>query len=222
VAAKAAWEEAVDLWDTVGDEDAKDTQRALASKEEATKNLKVLDEIRASISDSLAELQDADPDLYEYCMDNVGLDAGENPGAEEMSDRTPGTCASWLPNGWEEHVAEDGHPYYHNKVTNLTQWEEPTQDAAECAGWCLMQAQSGMYFYQNPYNPHEFVWWPEMPTHAAAPASAPAALPAVTSPRFAASCSSPGFRDPVLDDGFVGLEDDGVFARGGASSSSGR
>jgi len=114
-----------------------------------------------------------------------------------------------LPSGWQAHIAENGHAYYHSKVTNLTQWEAPTQDAAVSAGWCLTQAPTGLYVYQNPYNPHDFVWWPEMPTHAASPAAAaPAALPARNSPRIGThqadasgvdSCSSGC--DPALEDG---------------------
>ena len=31
-----------------------------------------------------------------------------------------------LPDGWEEFLTDDGHPYYYHKATNSTQWEFPT------------------------------------------------------------------------------------------------
>jgi len=219
VAAQTAWEEALDMWDSVEAGSANDMPEALVPKEEATKHLQALDQIRSGISDRLAELQDADPDLYEFCMGNIGLNAGANLGAEDTPEQTPESSETWLPSGWEEYVAEDGRPYYYNKVTNLTQWESPIQDAAESAGWRLVEAPSGIYIYQNPYNPCDFVQWPKMPTHTATPAAAPAEIPATTSTRFGGyptessphaptntSSNGVAVRDPVLDDGFEGLE----------------
>merc|ERR1711988_416434 len=102
------------MWDSVDDGSANDTPETLAPKEEATKHLLALDQIRSVISDRLAELQDADPELYEFCMGSVGLNAGGNPCAADTPEQTPESSATWLPRGWEEHVAEDGRPYYHN------------------------------------------------------------------------------------------------------------
>ena len=39
---------------------------------------------------------------------------------------TPVPAPSRLPDGWIVHVAENGKPYYSNKVTNETTWTAPT------------------------------------------------------------------------------------------------
>mmetsp|Transcript_6978 Transcript_6978/g.9069 ORF Transcript_6978/g.9069 Transcript_6978/m.9069 type:complete len:436 (+) Transcript_6978:222-1529(+) len=35
-----------------------------------------------------------------------------------------------LPPGWKKFISDDGKPYYHNTVTNETQWDKPTRSVA--------------------------------------------------------------------------------------------
>lgn len=180
VAAKSAWEEAIEVWEGgEGGDDVAPT--AMASKEDAATALGCLDEVRAAISECLDELQHADPALWELAMNSVGLESAGDGGAEATSPgpRPSGAAGrhgpepsgpdSQLPHGWEAHQDSEGHPYFHNLVTGQTQWDLPTQDAAVNAGWRLVQdAKSCMWFYHNPYD-GEGVWWPDLPTYPAAP-----------------------------------------------------
>jgi len=172
MAAKAAWEEATTLWG----EDTQGTVGNSSSSSSSNEGMSVvwaaLESTRARIAGSLAQLQRADPGLYELAMLEVGEDAEEV--ADEMVVSDPAarhlSSASQLPHGWEAHSTPEGHVYYHNLVTNETQWDVPEADAAVSAGWRLFQAESGHWFYHNPYD-GSGIWWPELPQYPAAPES---------------------------------------------------
>lgn len=163
-AARAAWEEAAERW---GGEEGSPH----GSSEDSPAVLSALEAARARISGTLAQLQQADPVLYELAMDAVGEDAED--AAQEIVAADPDAAASVsleLPHGWQAHAAPDGNFYYYSLVTRESQWEPPSQDAAVSAGWRLFQAENGMWFYHNPYD-GEGVWWPDLPEYAAEPAS---------------------------------------------------
>merc|ERR1712217_856874 len=103
-------------------------------------------------------------------MMEVGEDAEEV--AESMADMGDSGASSCkqLPHGWESSATPDGNVYYYSHVTRQSQWELPTQDAAVAAGWRLFQADSGHWFYHNPYD-GAGVWWPELPAYPATPES---------------------------------------------------
>merc|ERR1712187_1052067 len=119
--------------------------------------LSALEATRGCMSQHLGHLQQVDPGLYELAMKNPSGKSGEVFAEEAAS------TDMQLPHGWEEHVSPEGHAYYHNLVTDTTQWEVPKQDAAVSAGWQLVQAENGGWFYHNPYD-NTGVWWPELPT----------------------------------------------------------
>jgi len=157
--AREAWEEAVSFW---GAADVDGGLAGLAPKGEIAKVLQDLEAARGRISQSLVHLQRTDPLLYDIAV----LD-GE---AEDDAIAEVAAGAADLPHGWEQHFAPSGEVYYHNLVSQQTQWEPPEDDAAVCAGWRLHQAEDGAWFYHNPYD-GQGVWWPELPTYAAAPDS---------------------------------------------------
>jgi len=153
--AEAAWQEAVDLWDC-----KEETAFSALKAEQAEAALRQLEDCRGRIAQCLADLQRADPALYELAF----LQGGEDLDGDLVAGHE-------LPHGWEAHATEEeGLLYYHSLVTGETQWDLPTQDAAVTAGWRLFQADDGGWFYHNPYN-GQGVWWPELPDYAAEPDS---------------------------------------------------
>ncbi|CAK9097965.1 Hypothetical protein (Fragment) [Durusdinium trenchii] len=147
---ETAWKEATSFWDPQGDQ--------AKVKELAGGVLPQLEAARERISQSLQQLQRADPDLYELSL----------MGEEEISQLS--SEQHGVPHGWEALATDDGMVYYHNLVSGTTQWEQPSQDAAVCAGWRLFQAEDGGWFYHNPYDGNG-VWWPELPTYPVEPDS---------------------------------------------------
>lgn len=161
--AKDAWEETLSFWSDAGGDGGIAAVHSLLPREQAEKTLQDLESARGRISQCLVPLQQADPLLYE-----LAVAAGE----EDMDDaiaQAAGRSAE-LPHGWETHEAPNGDVYYHNLVSQQTQWEPPVDDAAVCAGWRLCQAEDGGWFYHNPYD-GQGIWWPELPTYAASPDS---------------------------------------------------
>lgn len=147
---EVAWQEATSFWDpsNEGPQKVKDLSAGVLLQLEAAQK---------RISQSLQQLQRADPDLYELAL----------MGEEDLGQMT---SEQRLPHGWEALATEEGIVYYHNLVSGLTQWEVPSQDAAVCAGWRLFQAEDGGWFYHNPYDGNG-VWWPELPTYPVEPDS---------------------------------------------------
>eukprot|EP00435_Cladocopium_sp_Y103_P013568 s560_g3.t1 len=147
---EVAWQEATGFWDpsNEGPQKVKDLSAGVLLQLEAAQK---------RISQSLQQLQRADPDLYELAL----------MGEEDLGQMT---SEQRLPHGWEALATEEGVVYYHNLVSGLTQWEVPAQDAAVCAGWRLFQAEDGGWFYHNPYDGNG-VWWPELPTYPVEPDS---------------------------------------------------
>ncbi|CAE8662855.1 unnamed protein product, partial [Polarella glacialis] len=166
-AAEAAWQEATATWCAASatEEGGSGFSQKVAQLKaaDAPAVLRDLEAARGRIAQCLARLQRAGPDLYELAF----LDGGE---AGEIEASAAAAVEEQLPHGWEAHLTEDDLLYYHSLVSGETQWEMPAQDAAVSAGWRLFQAEDGGWFYHNPYN-GEGVWWPELPTCAAEPAS---------------------------------------------------
>lgn len=169
--AREAWEEAVSMW-CGGALDGEGAAAPSLPVELGVDSVTVdrllssLEVARGRIAQVLLPLERADPGIYDLVVgggDPDSLDdedaAGERAAAVEQ-----------LPHGWEAHVAPSGHVYYHSLVTRETQWETPGQDAAVAAGWRLLQAENGDWFYHNPYD-GSGVWWPELPPGAANPST---------------------------------------------------
>ena len=79
-----------------------------------------------------------------------------------------------LPNGWFAALS-GSHMYYYSVVTQRSQWERPTIDAAVAAGWRLLRLPgeevhgSGSAWYYYDPNTGGFTWYPQMPELPAMP-----------------------------------------------------
>lgn len=164
-AGEAAWDDAVSLWDTVNVQ-LDGPFRVAPVVQNAPNVIEELERARARIADDVGNLQRADPVLFDLALQSAEAEAQQLDGAQLSSEFH---CAQTLPHGWEMYNSPDGTPYYYSIVSKTTQWEQPEHDAAICAGWQLVQADNGMWFYHNPHDKHS-VWWPQVPEYAASPA----------------------------------------------------
>jgi len=155
LAAEDTWEEILQQWG--------------ASEQSSTvepTDIAALEASHAYIAECLEQLKQTDIALFDLVM---GGD--EASSSSHHTEHIDGAAGPQLPNGWTAHADGEGRLYYHNAVTNLTQWEIPLEDAALDAGWKLYSTDDGQVYYHNP-NDGASLWWPELPTYPATPAAA--------------------------------------------------
>jgi len=105
---------------------------------------------------------DDDGDAYFYNEDTEETQwerpAGAAVGAAAADDSAASAEPAALPAGWESRFDDDGDEYFYNPATEETQWERPTEAAAEDAepeedalpeGWEARYDDDGDVYYYN-------------------------------------------------------------------------
>ena len=58
-------------------------------------------------------------------MERLGMDLKKDPSDIQYKWIAEAALVQPLPKDWQEHVDPDGYAYFHNPITNETQWDPP-------------------------------------------------------------------------------------------------